>query len=946
MAENSLAAAASDVAASAHVACARFRGTDPLLVGRTRRQLAAEIGYPDDSGRIPAARWMRAVTFEHLVRTDRFASELATTTVGRLGLNRPTDIVTADAHGDADKTSGLLADAHARAVSDGSVTLLHSLALPFAAPVENPEDSAALPDSAAPPENRAAAAESDVESDLAVIAPELDADGGSWLILGAAKDYERVRSRIEDARLLKGFLRVALAAESARSASSLPTGMSVHSHGVLAVPRNAFLQPEALVEALDDHRAEVRMRLAERQREFERSSPEETANLADYVAHLRATFDPASCTTCTLFSYCRDELRTSDDPTDLLVELGIPPDTRPQLVGLVDGTNEIGDAPASVVANVSATLDGVARRTGQRRVDQAGRPGTIDLVLAKSDSAVLGIHGIALRRVTTHGPEPWRTTVFDDPQSAWTRREVMHLLGRELSEAMAEQRRLDEENPGPVHLVVPDQPTADVLVSIADNLAGIELSGLRWRRDELMGRTPLTFDGEPAEIPHSLPETARTAVSFLLEEDRARALTLRSPIIELRESLARHVVAGGPPVASHRLDYLVRWTETATEGAVKPRELEDEIEAAPHTPGARLTSGSSDAIHEALTRVDAERADPGQPGSGRSDPEQSGTGRPGSAASEYTALVTEELDYKRGILDRALAVLHTVPDSRLRRVHREIEADAQAVWRRRLSLRASDLVRFGRTHRFWRNALVDVIESDGKCRSQLLALSNPQVAEELATDVGTREVAVATVVSVRPLVLDVASRRIRAGSRIVLLHVNGESCVERPEVELTVQKSNFKFAGLSIGPLSDVADSETQRRFGWEPENVPGLAVGDRLLVADFAWFSTNKGNAFLSVARPRVDNLAAPEPTCEAGSYVEDPETHERCCRPHEDVEAEWSDQLAERRARGELNPEVWPPIVDSDAFEVAPSGAPVGDATTRPVMVPPDGVTLDELE
>ncbi|SDK48776.1 hypothetical protein SAMN04487820_108218 [Actinopolyspora mzabensis] len=940
MAENSLAAAASDVAASAHVACARFRGTDPLLVGRTRRQLAAEIGYPDESGRIPAARWMRAVTFEHLVRTDRFASELATTTVGRLGLNRPTDIVTADAHDDADKTAGLLADAHARAVSDGSVTLLHSLALPFAAPVEHPEDGAA------PPENRATLAESEVESDLAVIAPEPDAHGGSWLILGAAKDYERVRSRIEDARLLKGFLRVALAAESARTSPSLPTGMSVHSHGVLAVPRNAFLQPEALVEALDDHRAEVRMRLAERQREFARSAPEETADLAEYVAHLRATFDPASCTSCTLFSYCREELRASDDPTDLLVELGIPPDTRPQLVGLVDGTGETGNAPASAVANVSATLDGLARPTGQRRVDQAGRPGTIDLVLAKSDSAVLGIHGIALRRVTAHGPEPWRTAVFDEPQSAWTRHEVMHLLGRELSEAMAEQRSLDEESPGPVHLVLPDQSTADVLVSIADNLAGIELSGLRWRRDELMGRTPLTFDGEPAEIPHALPETARTAVSFLLEEDRARALTLRSPIIVLRESLARHVVAGGPPVASYRLDYLVRWAETVTEGPVKPRELEDEIEAAPHTPGARLTSGSSDAIHEALTGADAEHADPEQPDSGRSGPEQTRTGRPDSAASEYATLVTEELDYKRGILDRALTVLHTVPDSLLRRVHREIEADAQAVWRRRLAMRASDLVRFGRTHRFWRNALVEVIESDDKCRSQLRALSNPQFAEELATDVGTREVAVATVVSVRPLVLDVASRRIRAGSRIVLLHVNGESSVEHPDVELVVQKSNFKFAGLSIGPLSDVDDPETPRRFAWKPENVPELAVGDRLLVADFAWFSTNKGNASLSVARPRVDNLAAPEPACEAGSYAEDPETHERCCRPHEDVEAEWSDRLAERRARGELNPEVWPPIADSDAFEVAPSGAPVGDPTTRPVTFPPDGMTLDELE
>ena len=35
-------------------------------------------------------------------------------------------------------------------------------------------------------------------------------------------------------------------------------------------------------------------------------------------------------------------------------------------------------------------------------------------------------------------------------------------------------------------------------------------------------------------------------MSFLLEEDRARALALRRPVVNLRETLANHVVAGGP----------------------------------------------------------------------------------------------------------------------------------------------------------------------------------------------------------------------------------------------------------------------------------------------------------------------------------------------------------------------------------------------------------------
>ena len=130
--------------------------------------------------------------------------------------------------------------------------------------------------------------------------------------------------------MLKGFLQVALGAESAASWSQLPPDMAVHRYGVLAVPRNAFLQPEALVELLDDHREEVRMRVAERRREAGdgRSTPTRTP-IEDYVRHLEATFDPATCSSCTLFSFCRAELRSSSDPTDLLVEIGVPPAAAP-----------------------------------------------------------------------------------------------------------------------------------------------------------------------------------------------------------------------------------------------------------------------------------------------------------------------------------------------------------------------------------------------------------------------------------------------------------------------------------------------------------------------------------------------------------------------------------------------------------------------------------------
>jgi len=147
------------VASSAHAACARFRGTDPLVVGRTRRRLAADIGFPDTSGRIPDARWMRAMTFERLVRDVAFASEVTTTAVGRLGLARPTQVVTVSAHVNVGGTATLLADAHTRAVQNGDATLIHGLAVPFA--------------------GFEAAGSTDVRPDFAIVAATTDRTG-SW----------------------------------------------------------------------------------------------------------------------------------------------------------------------------------------------------------------------------------------------------------------------------------------------------------------------------------------------------------------------------------------------------------------------------------------------------------------------------------------------------------------------------------------------------------------------------------------------------------------------------------------------------------------------------------------------------------------------------------------------------------------------------------------------
>ncbi|WP_460493315.1 hypothetical protein [Dactylosporangium cerinum] len=675
--------------------------------------------------------------------------------------------------------------------------------------------------------------------------------------------------------------------------------MQVHRYGALAVPRNAFLQPEAIVELLDDHREEVRTRAEERLAVKAKLGDDAPAGdeLAAYVAGLEANFDPRSCVTCNLFSCCRQELRAGDDPLALLAELGVDRLTRPSAVGLVTGEGVVGEVPSSTVAQVTATITGLPQWVGRLRTDPCGLPGTINVVLAKSDAAALGVHGVALQGVGRDGSGAWVRQTFLEPQSPLTRRAIMRLLGRTV-------RELLEAGLGPIHLVVPDRPTADLLATAADSLAGVELSRLRWQHDLDSDRPALTFDGEPATLPDPLDDDERIAISFLLEEDRARAMSLRTPVVDLRSVLASHVVPGGPAVDAGRLDYLVTWAE-ATD-PLDHREASDRIAEQPQTPGARLSNSASDAIHKAL--------------------------RHNKNLPTYEALVHDALDYRIEVVERSLAVLDRLSSSVLRPAHRELERDAQQVWGRRLALQASDLVRFSRTYPNWRNSQVELLDADRRCFDQLTCLTDPGFARDKAIDAGVRDLALATVVGLDPVCLVVRSRRLVDGSRVVALHIGGRSIVEAPTTTLKVQKGSFKLGQLPVATLQEVPGVDG---LVWEPLVAPSLAVGDELVLADTAWFGKPLQSGHeIAVPRPSLDDRTAPKPTCTAATYASDPETHQWCCRPHAAAEAEWSDVLAERRARGELNPEVWPPLVDEERFDVGPGTdapePPLGPAPT----------------
>jgi hypothetical protein len=893
----------SAVAASAHAGCERYRHTDPMLTGHSRRELAKRFGHPDTTAGIPEGRWMRAMAFERLVRHDRFVSQLLTTAVGRLGLDRPVDVHRADGGVAPDITALRLEAAHERAVTNGSATMITGLAIPFV----GLEAIDATP----------------VKPDFAIVVPRPIEGGspGSWIIMGDAKDYERVRSSIDDNRMLKGFLQVALGAESAAAWSKLPSGMEVHGWGALAVPRNAFLQPEAVVEQLDDHRREVRARVDERA-ELRADLGHEIKDeaLENFVSHRVATYDPESCPSCAFFEYCRAQIRAPTDPHDLLVEIGIRPELRASVAGMVDGVGPAGVAPPAIVAQVQATLTGRPVWTGLRRVDPVGLPGSVNLVLAKSDAAALGVHGMAWQRVQPDGAAtPWELRVFSDPQAASTRVEVMEIIGSALQCAAEELESAGDARP--LHIVAPDGATADVLVSIADSLAGVETSRLRWQQDIDQGRPALTFDGEPAVVPDPLGDLQRLAVSFLLDQDRARAMTLRCSIVDARRVFAEHVVAGGPAIDSGRLDYLVEWAGASEK--LDHRAVSDDIRSRESTPGAKLSNVRSDDIHRAL-RGRLDRGKKGQP-----DP------------ARYDALVRTELEYKCATLSRAASTLADIESSKLRDAHLALEADAQEVWRRRLALHASDLVRFGRTSTVWRTSQVEMLENDRACGTKLSALANAHVAVDSALAAGTRELAVAEVVDLEPLRVHVRSRRIVDGSTAVALHINDRPCVEDSSTTIRVQQGTIKLAHMSVGTLVD----DGAGALRWDVVEPLDVRIGDLVIVADGSWFNTFQSGHEISFDRPRPDTQSAPKSTCQPDSFATDREEHRWCCRSHEEAEAEWSDELAARRVRGELNPRVWPPVIDDDQFDTTADGSPTDTTMSEDSPVAAE-LTIDELE
>ena len=179
------------------------------------------------------------------------------------------------------------------------------------------------------------------------------------------------------------------------------------------------------------------------------------------------------------------------------------------------------------------------------------------------------------------------------------------------------------------------------------------------------------------------------------------------------------------------------------------------------------------------------------------------------------------------------------------------------------------------------------------------------------------------------------------------IQINGEPCVEDDATTLKIQKGSFKFGDLSLGPLSADGSSGDEAGLVWIPKVVPSLSVGDELIVADIEWFNTFKSGHEIAVKRPALDRRSAPKDDCHEHSYSIDPDAHQWCCRSHEDAEAEFSDVLADRRSRGELNPEVWPPVIDDDEFDTPAVGSPTAETESASAEAGPgEHLTIDDLD
>ena len=355
---------------------------------------------------------MRAMTFESLVHSERFVSELLTKTIGQLGLPRPTNVARSTCNNSVDANrQGAQGRRTSRRHFADTATMITALGVPYLN-LEHESATAVLPD-------------------FAIVAPRRDGDRGRRLVAdhGRRQGLRASPRRIDDApdaqgvppgrprRRVRG--RVEPAAERHAGAPLRRAGRAAQCVPAARGRGRAARRPPSRGPGRGPRSGSQRRGSSARTDPAPRSSPTTSrteGDLRSRPAASRATCSPTAAASCA----------PRLQPRDLLIEIGIAPAMRPLLAGSrwTGPARSVWCPPASL-DQVTATLDGLPVWSERRRTDPCGQPGAIDVVLAKADAAALGIHGVAVRR----GGGPWDRRTFLEPQAPTTRRGVVEMIG-------------------------------------------------------------------------------------------------------------------------------------------------------------------------------------------------------------------------------------------------------------------------------------------------------------------------------------------------------------------------------------------------------------------------------------------------------------------------------------------------------------------------------------
>ena len=353
---------------------------------RRARRSPLTSGRPTPAAGIPEARWVRAMAFER-AGARRGVRLRAAHQGGRASssLARPDG-------GRARRRAADSVDATAKALQgrppQGDLRRRRRRCSGLGVPFLEPRGRGARPRSSpTSPSSRHAATATKVV--------------GSWLIMGDAKDYERVRARIDDGGCSRGSSRSPSAPSPRPRGAGCRTACRCTATARSPCRATPTCGPRPWSRSSTTTGRGPRPRAQERLEEKQqaRRGPSDRRGAAGLRRPSEATFDPATCVSCSLFAYCRSELRASHEHGGLLIEIGVAPAMRPARRGH-RRRHAAWPVRSRRGSSTRSRPPSTGRPVWQRRgrTDPVGLPGAIYVVVAKSDAAALGIHGIAVRR--------------------------------------------------------------------------------------------------------------------------------------------------------------------------------------------------------------------------------------------------------------------------------------------------------------------------------------------------------------------------------------------------------------------------------------------------------------------------------------------------------------------------------------------------------------------